>query len=66
MYPGWTDWVSIIEHDQAPPAIEAFLDGQLDAPPTRPTKKLLLRFRGETPKLDSAIAANLEELEHGK
>jgi hypothetical protein len=63
--PSSEDWVSIIEYDQCPPAIEAILDGQLDAPPTRPTKELLLRFRGQTAKLNAAMAANLEELGHG-
>lgn len=46
--PSSKDWVSIVEYDQEPPALEMILDGQLDAPPTRPGKELLLRFRGAT------------------
>lgn len=46
--PGSKDWVSVVEFERDLPPIHEILEGQLPAPPTRPAKEVLLRFRDAT------------------
>lgn len=46
--PGSKDWVSVVEFDRDLPPIHEILEAQLPAPPTRPAKEVLLRFRDAT------------------